>query len=339
MHNTMIFWPTILIQTALTFAGAMGALQAAALRNGLDGLAWPFGLRHKLLGYFVAVLLMMSTFVGQVVLVFLDLEFSSAWWILVFFVAIGLALIVSITGATVRLRRLKRRQRHASHWGSPVELGPTRATIYQPTTPKPGPFPALCLLPDPTAPGDDLTPLTHALAENGFVVLTLDWQSAAHTDHLTLQDLVSVGVSHLVERAETDPERVGLAGVGLGGDLALRSVATNANVAAVLAIEPVLLSRRPALGLETLRSLPWPDARRRARHWRRSPLVKELNALEAAPRATSQPVAIVVGSAVGTNSVGNLEILRVAGSSPFEPAAHKETVQRITQWLRERLTQ
>jgi hypothetical protein len=111
----------------------------------------------------------------------------------------------------------------------------------------------------------------------------------------------------------------------------------DADVAAVLAIEPVLLSRRPALGLETLRSLPWPDARRRAHRWRRSPLVKKLNALEAAQHVTSGPVAIVVGSAVGSNSVGNLEILQVAGSSPFAPVAHKETVQRITQWLREHL--
>ncbi|MCP4536290.1 MAG: hypothetical protein GY832_04015 [Chloroflexi bacterium] len=339
MPNMTLLWPTLLIQTALIFAGAMGALQAAALRNGLDGLAWPFGLRHKLLGYAIAVLLMMTTFVGQVVLVLYDLQLSPAWWILVFLVTSGLALLVSILGATVRLQWLGRRQRQSSHWGSPVELGPMRATIYQPTTAKPGPFPAICLLPDPTAPSDDLTPLTHALAENGIVVLTLDWQSSDHSDHLTLQGLVSVGISHLAERAETDPKRVGLAGVGVGGDLALRSTAMDEDVAAVLAIEPVLMSQRPALGLDTLRSLPWLDARRRAHRWRRSPLVKELNALDAAPRATPHPVAIVVGSAVGSDSVGNLEILRVPGSSPFAPAAHKETVQRITQWLREHLTQ
>ena len=131
---------------------------------------------------------------------------------------------------------------------------------------------------------------------------------------------------------------MGLAGVGLGGDLALRSAAMDTDVAAVLAIEPVLLSRRPALGLETLRSLPWFDARRRAHRWRRSRLVKELGALEAAPRATSGSVAIVVSSAVGSNSAGALEILRVVESSPFTPAAHKETVEQITQWLREHLT-
>ena len=336
MSSMMLFWPAMLVQTALIFAGALGAFQAAALRNGLDGLAWPFGLRRKRWGYFVAALLLMITFAGQIILALVDVEVPSAWWILTFFVASGLALIVSILGATLRLQWNKRRQRH-SHWGSPVELGPVRATIYQPTTAKPGPFPALCLLHDPSAPDDDLTPLTQALAENGIVVLTLDWRSSEHSDHSTLQGLVSVGVLHLAERAETDAERVGLAGVGLGGDMALQSAATDTDVAAVMAIEPVFVSRRPALGLETLRSLSWFDARRRARRWRRSPLVKELNALEAVSRVTSQPVAIVVGSAVGPNSVENLEILRVAASCPFAPAACGETVQRITQWLKEHL--
>jgi hypothetical protein len=337
MSDMILFWPALLIQTALTFAGVFGTLQAAALRNELDGLAWPFGLHHKRLGYFVAVLLLMTNFVGQIVLVYVDVEVSSVLWTLGLFFAIGLAVAVSVVGAMLRLQWNKRRQRHSGHWGSPVELGPLRATIYQPTTSKPGSFPALCLLPDPTAPGDDLTPLTQELAENGIVVLTLDWRSSEHSDHLTLQGLVSVGVSHLAERAETDPERVGLAGVGLGGDLALKSAATNTDVAAVLAIEPVLLSRRPALGLEGLRSLPWFEARHRAHRWRRSPLVKELNALEAASHMTSRPVAIVVGSTVGSKSAGDLEILRVVGTCPFAPVTHKETVQRITQWLREHL--
>lgn len=336
MSNVVPNWLSALVQAALTFVAALGAFQTAALRNGLDGLAWPVGLRHKRWGYFVAALLMMTAFIGEAALVLLGVDLRPLGWVLTLFVGSGLALLVSLVGAAVRLRWNKMRRRRPPHWGSPVELGPLRATFYRPTGP--GPFPALCLLPDLSAPGDDLTPLAQALVEGSIAVLTLDWRSLDHPDRLTLPGLVSVSVSHLAERAEIYAEQVGIVGVGLGGDLALQSAAMDSGVAAVLAIEPVLSSQRPVLGLEALRGLSWFEAQRRAWRWRHSSLVKELDALAAAPHVTSRPVAIVVDSAGGPNSAGACEILRVVGSCPLTPAAHGETVQRTAQWLREHLT-
>jgi dienelactone hydrolase len=176
-----------------------------------------------------------------------------------------------------------------------------------------------------------------ALVEEGIAVLALDWRSLGRSDRLTMQGLASVGVSHLAEQAEIDGERVGIVGVGLGGDLALRSAAMDSDVAAVLAIEPVLSGRRPMLGIEALRGLSWFGAQLRARRWRRSPLAKALDALSAVPRVAPRPVAIVVGSAGGPNSVGTLEILQVAGGCPLIPAAHEEAVQRAAQWFAEHL--
>ncbi len=334
MSDVMLLWPTLLVQTALALVAALGAFQAATLRNDLDGLAWPFGLRHKRWGYFVAVLLMMAALVGEAVLVLMDVNLDPWWWILSMPVGSVLAMMVSVVGAAVRLRWNKVRWR-SSEWGSQVELGPLRATFYRPAGS--GPFPALCLLPDPTAPGDDLTSLVQALVECSIVVMSLDWESSDHSDRMTLPGLASVGISHLAERAETDAERVGIVGVGLGGDLALKGAAMDAGVAAVLAMEPVLSSRRPIQGVQMLRRFSWFDAQRRARRWRRSALLKDLDALTAIPSLAPRPAAIVVGTVGGPDSVGDMEILRVPGGCPLTPAAHKEAVRYAAQWFMEHL--
>jgi hypothetical protein len=335
MFDVMLFWPSVLVQAALAFVAVLGALQAAALRNGLDGLAWPVGLAHRRSGYFVAVLLMMEAFIGEAVLVLLDVDLAPWWWVLTLLAGGGVALVVSVVGAALRLRWNKIRRRRPSHWGNPVELGPLRATFHRPAGS--GPFPALCLLPDPTAPGDDLTPLVRALIEAGIAVLALDWRSLDRPDRLTMQGLASVGVSRLAGRAEIEAERVGIIGVGLGGDLALCGAARDSSVAAVLAIEPVFSGRRPMLGIEALCSLSWFEAQLRVQRWRRSPLVEALDASSAVPRVAPRPAAIVVGSADGPNSIGILEILQVAGGCPLTPAAHEEAVQRAAQWLAEHL--
>jgi hypothetical protein len=334
MFNVMLFWPALLVQTALALAAALGALQAATLRNDLAGLAWPIGLRHKRWGYFLAVLMMMTALVGEVILLLLDVDLNPAWWILSMLVGSVLALMVSIVGAALGLRWNKV-WKEPSEWGNTVELGPLRATFYRPAGS--GPFPAVCLLPDPTAPGDDLTPLVQALVEGSIAVMALDWELSDDSEQLTLQGLASVGISHLAERAETDAERVGVVGVGLGGDLALKGAAMDAGVAAVLAMEPVLSTRRPIEGVRMLRALSWFEARARARRWRRSPLIKDLDAMAAIPRLAPRPAAVVVGAAGSPDSVGPVEILRVTGGCPLTPVTHKEAVRYAAQWLMEYL--
>ena len=337
MFDVILSWPALLAQAVLLFVAALGTLQIAALRGGLDGLAWPFGLRREKWGYFVAILLVMVAFLGEATMMLAGVTMDSWWWVLALIAGSVLALIVSIFGAAIRLRwnKMRRRQR-ASQWGHPVELGPLKATFYRPTGA--GPFPAVCLLPDPCTPGDDLTPLVQAMLEGRVAVLGLNFRSLDQSDRLTLQGLVSVGTSHLAERVETNAEQVGIIGVGLGGDLALRSAAMDTGVATALAIEPVLSPQRPMRGLEMLRNLSWFEAHRRARRWRHSPLVEELDALTAIPRAAPRPVAIVVGSDNGHDYMGDLEILRVAGGCPFTPAIHRETAHRAAHWLTEHLT-
>lgn len=331
----MLSWPPALIYTALSFVAALGAFQAVALHNRLEGLAWPFGPRHKRLGYLVAGLLLGGALFGEVALVFLDVLVPPPTWAVAFVAGSGLALPVLIAGAGFRLlwRKIGRRSFPLS--GSPVEVGPLRATFYRPTEKGKA---AVCLLPDPTAPGDDVTTLVQALLEQEIFVLVIDWRSQKHLDRLTLQGLVSVGISHLAQRPEIKGQRVGLVGVGLGGDLALRSMATDSGVAAGLAIEPVLSTRRPELGLEALRDLSWFEARRRARRRRHSPLVEELAGLEAIPRILPRPVGIVVNHAAGLNRAGPFEVIRVEGGGPLVPAAHAEVARRTALWFTKHLT-
>jgi hypothetical protein len=253
-----------------------------------------------------------------------------------FLVGSGLALAVHLVGAALRLSWNQKRRRTTVSRGKPIALGPVQAIFYQPTGR--GPFPALCLLPDPTAPGDNLTHLAQALVESNIAVLVLDWRSLDNPDRLTLQGLVAVGISHLTRWPETDAGRVGLAGVGLGGDLALRGAAADAGVATVLALEPVLANRRPGLGLAALRDLSWFEAHKRARAWRRSTLVKELDALTAIRAIGKRPTAIVTGLAGDAQAIDNLEILRTEEGCPLVSAAHAEKVGCAVAWLKEHLS-
>jgi hypothetical protein len=182
-----------------------------------------------------------------------------------------------------------------------------------------------------------VTGLVQALVESEIAVLALEGRLLNNPDRLTLQGLVAVGISHLTQWPEIDAGQIGLVGVGLGGDLALRSAAMDPGVAAALAIEPVLSVQRPRLGLESLRSLSWFEAQRRARRWRRSVLAKELDGLAAIPCIAPRPVAVIVGCSDGADRVENLEILREADGCPLVSAAHGEMWNRATEWLKEHL--
>jgi len=138
---------------------------------------------------------------------------------------------------------------------------------------------------------------------------------------------------------EIDAQQVGLLGLGLGGDLALRSAAMDSGVAAVLAIEPVLSPRRPGIGLEALRALSWFEARRRSHRWRRSVLVKGLNALAAIPCIAPRPVAIVVGGSGGESHVADhVEVVRLDRGCFLKPATRTRALEYATGWMKEHLT-
>ncbi len=328
-------WRPLLAQAVLTFIATSGVLQITALHNGLEGLAWPVGLRHKRLGYFLASLLLLLSLLGSIPLVRSDAVLSPLFAVAAFLAGSGPALAMHILGAALRLFWGKRRTQPLLT-GRLINLGPVQATFYQPAGR--GPVPALCLLPDPVVPGNDLRMLTRALVESHIAVLTLDWRTVDSPDRLTLQGLVAVGISHLTRWPGIDGKRVALLGVGLGGDLAFRGAAADTGVVAALAIEPVLSPRRPGLGVTGLRDLSWFEAHRRARAWRRSTLMKELDALTAIAAVGKRPLAIVTSLTGSGKGVNSLDILYVPRGCPLAPAAHPESVGQAVVWLKEHLT-
>ena len=327
-------WRRLLVQMALVFATGLGTLQVVALRNCLEGLAWPVGPAHRRLGQVLAGALVVLGLLGGVLLIPaepLPPELVAA----VLLGGVGLALAVSITGAATRLRLGRGKRRVRLLPGERIEQGPLRATFRPPARGKS--VPAVCVLPDPTSPGEDLTELTGAFAEAGLAVLALDWRPLRSIDRLTLQGAVSIALSWLAQRKETDSARIGLVGVGLGGDLALRSGSTDPDVTAVLAIEPVLGRGRPGPGLEGLRGLSWFMARRRIRRWRRSKLVGELDAVRAIPVVAPRHVAVLVTGRAVSNEDEAPEILRVTDGWTLMPCGHTESVELARRWLLERL--
>ena len=210
-----------------------------------------------------------------------------------------------------------------------------QAFFYQPAGD--GPAPGLCLLPDPTAPVDDLSALVRSLVWGGIAVLLFDWRSVEEADRLTLQGLMAVGISYLARWPEIDAKRVGLVGAGLGGDLALRTAAMDPGVAAVLAIEPVLSSQRPWSGLEALSTLSWFEARRRTRRWKQSALVAGLDALRAIPSVAPRMAAVIVGCEGESEVVDRADIIRTDATCSLKPAAHPGAVELATEWFKEHL--
>lgn len=336
MSDTISLWRPVLVDTALTFLASVGALQITALRNDLEGLAWPVGTRHRVLGYALASVLLAVALLGGVMVASLRAPLAPLLQTVTLLAGIGTALVATIVGGEARLRHYRRHRPPLSERGSPITLGPAQATFCRPSGQ--GPFPGVCLLPDPVIPEEDLTLLVRALVERGIAVLIFDWQSLDNPDRLTMQGLVAVGFSRLARWPEAKAKAVGLVGVGLGGDLALRSAAMDAGVAAVLAMEPVLSLRRPGLGVETLRGLSWFGAHRRVSRWRRSPLVRGLDGLTAIPCIPPRPVAILTGSSGRAGVVADLELLRIGGVYSLTPATHAEAVARAADWLVEHLT-
>lgn len=325
----------VLAYTILAFFAALGGLEIVALRAGFEGLAWPVGPRHRRLGYFLAGLLIAMALIGGLLAGLFVEPLAPLPSVVVIFFGMDLALAVAIVGAAVRLRRNLRRPASVLRHGKQVDLGPMQAFFYQPVGD--GPAPGLCLLPDPTAPRDDLDALVQALVEGGIAVLLLDWQSLGGADRLMLQGLVAVGVSHLARWPEINSARVGLLGVGVGGDLALRSAAMDQGVAAVLAIEPVLSAQRPWQGLDALMALSWFEARRRVLRWRRSKLVEGLDALTAIPSIAPRPAAVIVGCKGESEIVEDFQVLRDGGGCFLIPAARIGAVRRATDWFKEHL--
>lgn len=221
-----------------------------------------------------------------------------------------------------------------------VTLPTGTAWLYRPARGG-GPFGAVCAVGTPGAGAEAVAPLATALAEAGLVALAVGWSD----DDRWRPDeaLALAGALHaanvLRDRPDVDAARVGAAGVGLGGDVALMMTAHDRRIRAVVAVAPWLDVREAAPGLSLLRDMTWPQAMRWQADLRRA--ARLVDPLAHASELGSRPVLLVTAADVGPpEQLGRslaqlcrrLTTLRVGrlGQS-------KDATREIASWMTEQL--
>lgn len=269
-----------------------------------------------------------------------------------------LALGVTLAGADLRLQRVRA-------WepgnGERVPVGDISGTLLGPLTTPQGSAPAVVLMPDPTGFVAAPAGLVERLQQAGMAVLVLDAQGVSETaDPYTRRALLghlSTALVKLTEQPDIDPKRVGLLGLGLGGDAILRAVAFDHNTAAVMAVSPMESVRAPAdtapipspttrgqtavdQGLHWLHELSYLQAWR----WRRRRPIFEravvnLGRFRPDKEALMAPAAILLSN--GEESVAHawpgVEVLNVPSPRHFTLLKDETATQLVVDWLHEKL--
>ncbi|RME43321.1 MAG: hypothetical protein D6791_15755 [Chloroflexi bacterium] len=131
--------------------------------------------------------------------------------------------------------------------------------------------------------------------------------------------------AYLRERPDVDKHAIVLVGVGIGGDLALRTAATDPAIAAVTAIDPVL--NPEATGLDLLRRSTFWQAMRWGKLRRR--LAGSLSAAERLLQLKERPALLVFradSAPAGEIAAGNHAEVAIVHSDD-------EAIQRVARWL------
>lgn len=221
-----------------------------------------------------------------------------------------------------------------------VTLPTGTAWLYRPARGA-GPFGAVCAVGTPGAGAEAVAPLATALAEAGLVALAVGWSD---DDRWRPDDALALaGALHAADvlrgRSDVDAARVGAAGVGLGGDVALMMTAHDHQIRAVVAVAPWLDMREATPGLSLLRDMTWPQAMRWQSDLRRA--ARLVDPLAHAGELGSRPVLLVTAADVGpSEQLGRclaqlcrrLTTLRVGRLGPS-----KDATREIASWMTEQL--
>jgi len=258
----------------------------------------------------------------------------------------GVALALAVTLPAAAILRPYRPQATSTGpeamQAHPARLAPGEATLLQDAA-QSQPGPAICLLPDPAAPREPLLDLADRLARRGWLVLVPAWGEALqrYPDALAL---VPAAMAFLSRHPLADANRLAVAGVGLGADLALRAAAEDRSIRAVVALAPLWepANARPSLGL--LAEMTYPEALRWGLRGRRGRLLDGLASTQALPRIAPRPALVLYGgddavvplSEVRTR-LQTAELRTMPGVGHLSLAASPEAAANVAQWLDDNL--
>jgi dienelactone hydrolase len=338
-------FPLVAGYVLMAVSACLGMLQFAAARGGYAGLALFSAERERGArigaGLMVGALLAYVSFAPEI----LTPGPAGSEVAQMFALCTLFALGVTLAGAAYRIERERRSEIYPEQ-GEALMLGELPATLYRRTHPRPGDAPVVVLLPDPAgfvlAPGA----LIKALRRAGLAVLALDAQGVARGEaplsRRALLIHLSTALVELGRHKGIDQERVGLLGLGLGGDAVWQAAASSRALAA-LAVSPVSrTSSEPEVagpGLHWLREMHYFQAWRWRRRW--STLRRAAADVEATQLAREGLATAVLHArddilAIRMKSQGIVE-LTTPGWRHFTLLAEAQARQVVAGWFKDKL--
>jgi len=288
----------------LAFITIVGALQFVAARHGLIGLTLIGSARKPIWSYLLASALIVGAFawfffatpevfipgLAGPELTFL---FGTAGICALAFTLLASSILHGVQRRERSPLKADDRFRHEA-----VSWQQLRGTLYLPEDTG-EPRAAICALPSPSEGTLSPHPILANLTKEGFIVLAVDWGPEKEIRYPEVLGLLPGAVAYLTRRDEVNPERIGVLGIDLGGDLVIRAAETDQQIAAALALAPFLIQDNTRPGLSILKEMPYLEAIRWSSFRTRGELVAELATLDSIGKLSSRPLLLIYGDQDG----------------------------------------
>ncbi len=207
-----------------------------------------------------------------------------------------------------------------------------------------GPWRAVCFVPGPLEGEESVSGLASELARKGLASLVVPAADGRLWRYPDVLAMIPQAVGHLERREDVDARRVGLLGVGLGADLALRAAASDQQVGPVVALSPLLSASSVRRGIDLLREMSYLEAIRWYRAHQGGQLVAELAASEYLSGLGSRPLLVIYGerdrlaARVERQALpAGAELMVVKGAGRKGLARHADALSLSVSWFMKHL--